>query len=463
MYIKGRVRNLDELLAKIINYVCDSQHQSMKWEIVRNEPYPSGVVFKCPRKNGDHYYAGMLLNHIKVGETYSKWFSDWKLAMAYGAFNAMWQDGVPEIFLSDACAIHFNIFKGYDANLHWDEQPGSVDMSNMRSLVSPAVFPPEYKLPWRPIKLPLSPGVGCPSISTDYDGPIDGYMDYWLIKDAEQLTIIVKNRDKWEFAALGMLNAYDDGYYDFPAFIAASTSGAVPYGKDRFYYSGQTTPSIDSGYMFDYSASVTSATHSMPTYATVPIDKDTNQPGAAPSAVVMMLPDGLWQSAANNVQTIVPVSEFKCSGPISKHFFFMSDITKSENIQAFLRPTENSTVNFKNVISNEDNLFKYKVEPLEFVLRKKDQTGVIGNIGRLGYSSHEIRHFGEFTMDGVEHLVMPNIWENRLIGPEVPLDIIRNGPNAILGYLSDGQAQLTEYKRKCKNTNAMNMIVKLGD
>ena len=474
-WTKGKAKDLDDLASKIITYVTDSTiHGDYTWELKQNLPWPMGIVLRCPHeKENEHFYIGLMTNKIKVGKTYSDWFFNEKNYSSYFIWqknglnslslpssDAKWNK-TPDIFLSDAHVMHFNVFKQYDKNLQWHEQPGGIDVAKTRCLCS------QWKKPsansWSSFNLPLLPGTGCPSLSTDYAGPLDGYIEYWIKKEKFHMVILVKNRDKWDCAAVGMFEPYHKGEYAFPAFVIGSTSGATAYGEDRWYSPGQITPTADIGIMFDYAPTNWSLIHSIPPYVTAARDEIT-----CPTSVAIMRSDGTWEFLANWIQGIAGITEYAPQGIPGKHYYYRTPPIRPNNIPVFLRPGENDLEDFTNIISTNPHIIKYKLESLDIVEKDSNKTGILGIIPSLKYPSHEVKEYGEITINNKTYLSIPNIWENRKLSIQKwnSISYTENGlgsfsPNDLINEITNNNLSLQEDLTRERSSEAMNMIIEL--
>ena len=474
-WTKGKAKDLDDLADKIITYVTNKAiHGDYTWELKRNLSWPMGIIFKCPhQKDNKHFYVGIMTNKIKVGKTYSDWFFSEKNYSSYfiwqknganslssATSNAQWKK-TPEIFLSNAHVMHFNLFKQYDEHLQWHEQPCGIDLTKTHSLCWQWKYPGSPS--WSAFDLPLLPGIGCPSLSTDYDGPLDGYINYWIKKEKYHIVILIQNRNKWDCAAVGMFEPYHKGEYSFPGFVIGSTSGATACGEDRWYSPGQITPTADIGIMFDYSPNNWSLIHSIPPYVTAARDEIT-----CPTSVALMRPDGTWEFVANWMQGVAGINEHVCAGPITKHYYYRTPPTRLTNISVFLRPGENSLEDFTNIISSNSKTIKYKLESLDIVEKYYDKTGIIGFIPSLKYPSHQIKEYGELTIDNKTYFVIPNIWDHRKLSLQNWANITYSenstgsfSPNGLMKEIANSDLTLQKDLDRERSSEAMNMIIEL--
>ncbi|VBB05565.1 Hypothetical protein LUCI_0775 [Lucifera butyrica] len=480
-YTHGYAAGFDELIAQIIEWATDTTvHGVDAWELMRSEPWPRGTILKTHGwEEGEHFYIGLMPQAIQKGKTYSDWFLQkqvlasrfvWAadgLNLPGQAFDAAGQvitiktyssassnvtysfSSPPDIFTASAQALFFGVFKQYAEGLDWHEQPGGMDFNEIE--LQPIYYVSSRnthtKMKFSP---PLFPGTGYPAISMDYSGPIEGYIEYWLTKDAHRLIVVVKNREYWDMAYLGFLEPYQaKTQYAFPAVVIGGTSGAVMGGEDVVLNTGSsiTYSTAVSGVRFDYRPSNWALTHGVPMFAGAPADER-----AALSQVRLMLPDGEWQSFANWVQGATVVNNTNSSGTVTGHSFTRSEPTRAAKIGHFLRPACSDLGGTGHVYRTNKNKLTYQMEPLEFVEDAGSVHNLFGRAWRVYWPSFRVTQYGEIRIDGKLHLMLPNAWEDRRW-------YIANGRTNLI----DPDSLLAQENEIERLSRQMNCLVRLED
>lgn len=469
-YMKGSAVDFPDLIAQIIKWTTDkSIHGDGAWEVMRNEPWPRGTIIKAHgRMSGELFYIGLLPNAIEKGKTYSDWFMKKENLASYFVWNpaglnkngkdfSLGNNGVsvdgqsysftepPDLFTASAQTLHLGVFKQYSEALDWHEQAGGMDFSNL------SMRPLQYsvgnsKVDFNP---PLFPGSGHPTLTMDYSGSTIGSFDFWLIKDAQRLIIVMNNAERWDSAFLGLFEAYDNQEYALPAAVVGGTSGFVSTGANVWYSPGQVTPTPVIGLKIDYRPDNWSLTHGIAPFVAVGEDRI-----HCPSAVMAMLPDGQWQGFANYVQGVEAIAEHVCNGPVPRFHFLRNEPVRPKKLNHYIRPTELDVINFTHVYEAKETSVKYQLEPLELLQADGERTNILGRLPNLYFPSFPVKRYGEVTIDGKLCLMIPNSWEGRKFHIEGHAGIV---------YDEDIDQLLFKEQRIEKLSKVMNLLIRLEE
>lgn len=446
-YFKGTATSFDDLVSKIVTWATDTDiHGDDAWEVMRNDPWPRGTIFKAKGMQGeDHCYIGLMCLNMQVGKTYRDWLLSPENVGKYIVWSANalnrpgssfmmigdtieiyndrydHTDGTrayavsnPEIIISDCKILVFGVFKQYSDDLDWSEQPGSVVFPNDVGLI-------QLSVGGIGVKPPLYPGLGYPGIGMSYAEPTDGFFNFWVTKDSSHITVIVKNKQYWDVGHAGMLIPYQSNIqYPFPAVMASSCSGLVGA------ISGNTI-----GAKFDYSYSNWMLSRGMPAFPTTLKDSSTTI-----SQVCLCLPDGTWQFFSNWLQQITG------EGTIKKP-------VRPTNMNYYIKPT---CIDLAGLVQVYPTIDTYQLEPLDFIQNTTDCSNILGRMRNIFWPSQKIYIYGETMVNGKLHLIIPNNWEDRpwYIYPQNTAII-----NA--GQLLQMQQEITRY------SNQMNIMIRLED
>lgn len=434
-YIHGYANDFNDLIRKVIAWSTDADiHGTDAWEVIRNEPWPRGTIIKAHGfESGEHFYIGLMPNVIEKGKTYKDWF----MQKSVLASNFVWSpkglkksgasftvetssvkltDTPPhitysfdaiDIFSASAQVMWMGIFKQYSADLDWHEQPGGMAFRDFP--IRPIYYTTNLTNNRQAFVPPIYPGVGFPAIGMDYDGPLAGYLEYWITKDAHRMILVTKNREYWDIAYLGFIEPYHNGEYALPAAVIGGTSGAVQNGKDVFIFSDSNSPSISSGIQFDYRPQNWGLTHGLPSFATSPNDDVNN----VISQVSLLLPDGKWQGFANWVQSESAYPNYSSNGRLTSYTYVRNEPERAQNIGHYIRPTDSSTVGTTHIYRPQGELLTYQLEPLEFLQCTGQVKNILGRIWRMYWPSSRVAQYGEIVIDDKLHLMLPNGWEGR--------------------------------------------------
>lgn len=424
-YKRGRARDFDDLISQLADWATDADiHGEAAWELMRNEPWPRGTILKAHgQQAGEHFYVGLMPQKFRKGSTYQAWFLQpeiiarhfvWPVTGAQTFYQSganitikkdVWNDketltdtynlAEVDIFENNGQALFFGAFKQYASGLAWHEQPGGLTFENVAPR-SANIYRGGYKAKYTP---PLYPGVGYPAIGMDYDGPLSGYLDYWLVKDGSRMTVVVRNQEYWDVAHCGLLEPYQAKMqYSFPAVVIGGTSGAV--WKGRLGNEG----AIEQGIQFDYSNKDWSLIRGIPQFAACPVDNNNTL-----SQVAVMLPDGRWRFAANWMQGIelIPITQG------SSYYIANGRPVRTQNLQYYIRPTCTDLRDVAYVLQPEDGVTIYQMEPVELVEAGAIVRNMLGAVKGMFWPSQRVIKYGEILIGGKKYLMVPNGWEDR--------------------------------------------------
>lgn len=467
---KGTAASFEDFLAQVSTWATDTTiHGSDAWTLLRSDPWPRGTIFRAAgRQTGEYQYIGLLPSRIEKGKTYAEWFLEKKnlathfvwssrgMQLPGRDFDIIRDRGIlirphnatgaglidtPDIFEASAQVLHMGVFKQYAADLDWDEQAGGMDLAG-QSLLQ-LQYRPESgngNLDYRP---PLYPGCGYPALSMDFSGPETGYFDYWLVKDAQRMVIVMHNDGIWDTAFLGQFEPYGKQEYAFPAMVAGGTSGLVSVGRNYWYSPGQVTPTPVIGLRLDYRPRQWSLTHGIIPFAAAGEDA-----ANALTQAMVCLPDGRWQGAANYVQQVQAVADHACNHPVTNYHFVRQEPARPANIMLRIRPTESDIIDFSHGVG------RLKLEPVELLQTAGDRRGILGKLPYIVFPSRPICEYGEITIDGKRYLSVPNGWENRKFHIKGHASIV---------YDCDPDELLAEERRIEKLSQMMHLLIKLED
>ncbi|GEM_PF-3154217 len=440
-YIKGKASSLQHLLAKIVDWATDTEiHGDDAWELVRNDPWPRGTIFKAKGVNGINscYIGIMLVTHVK-GESYRNWLLQTKnlikefvrpgtyagaLAMDGGTilhvegedhFELLKDRADPskgkyyftlsgiDIVNANGTALAFGVFKQYNDGLDWNEQPGCIEFGDL------AQYPIYYTIDsGNPVKIspPIYPGVGYPGIGMPGDEPSTGSFDFWITKDASRITVITNNKGQWDVGHAGMLIPFHaKNQYAFPAVVTGSCTGL----RTIAYRAGLATTI---GAKIDYSYTNYSLSRSMPIAPCTCLG-----PPTAPTntQLSICLPNGKWEFFSNWTQLIELITEsftyFSLNRPIR-----LPSFTLSWTPRAYVKPTNLELTDVAQVLDSGDDVIV--MEPLELVhtgyrdILTSESPNMLGTIWNMYWPSNSHK-YGELEIDGKQYLLLPNCWEDR--------------------------------------------------
>ena len=474
-YLKGTAKDFNDLIDKIVAWITDSAiHGADVWELMRKEPWPRGTILKAPGfEEGEHQYIGLMPADIVKGNSYRNWLlQDETLLHEFapslgleagtytvrnGSIVTVSKDPVgyyytsTEIFEKSAKVIFLGVFKQYSDGLNWDDQAGAIKpvLNNCDLTYSFSKNTYDYPLY---IKAPTFPGVGYPAIGCDYIGFIDGYCDFWVIKDRHKMILVVKNCDKWDTAYLGFLDPYHKPHeYPFPACVVGGTSGVIP--TMDLHYAGGNCPGIKPGIRFDYTPNNWQLSHGLPTHAGIYYTGLGNwTDDAAISQVQLMFPDGTWQSFANWGIMKETIAISNCSSCPTYYFGFKYP-QQPEGLKHIIRPTFTNVENVTYVYDPATEALVYQTEPIELVgMGAHYRTNMYGKLWNLSWISQPIQRYGEQKINGKLHIILPNGWENR-----------RFHINHGLTFKTDGDYLLNDDRSMYRISNTMNCVVRLEE
>lgn len=439
-YKKGTAADFNDLLAQLCSWVADSAiHGADAWEVMRSEPWPKGTVFKAHGWNtGDHFYVGLMPTEIIKGETYKNWFLTREVLTSkfawspdglnlkpeksnitvgpYGITNIEKDDTGkvtsaksysfynPDIFKRSARPMFLGAFKQYSDLMDFCDLGGSPEY-----LIKPKKIPyyatgnsePSYFTP------PLYPGVGFPAIAMDYEGPRGGLLYWWAIKDRHRIVFAINNGGQWDLAYLGYIDPYHrPNEYPTPLCVIGGTSGAVTFGETQGTGYGYPTQGIG----FDYGTKNWQLGRGLPLSAGSPWNSMELWNGEDKfSQVQLMLPDGVWKSFYNWLFEEQTISIDR------SYIYAQKKPEQSQNQKYLIRPSNTILSGTKNIYNSDPDDFTYQLEPVELVEGTTD-AGVhnfFGRLWRVYWPSGSVSRFGEVTLSGKKHLMVPNIYEGR--------------------------------------------------
>lgn len=449
-YMKGKASSYQDLLSQIISYVTDTNiHGEDAWELKRNDPWPRGTIFRAHGiKSNSHFYIGLMPLDIIPGETYRNWLSQpdvmgeriiWNprylnmlLDFSVGNMNATIINGKQtinytinaDIFVNKAHAMFLGAFKQYDDGLNWDELPGgmyldkNVGLMKQHSYVGAAGSEPSEML----IEPPIPPGIGYPAFGMDWDYPLSGSFEFWLVKDASRLTIITHlvnslGEECWDAGHVGMLVPYGtEGQkqdYPFPAVVVGPTSGAVCYGMND-YYRHSSYPFNNIGIRFDYTYKNTSLVRSVPSYPTAPLDT-----ANAVSQIMVHVPNGDWAYVVNWIQGTQIITVPNYGGGYPNYYYANAQPSIQTASPFYLRPTItdlDKTMHVYDTSPPPDDTHvnvTYQLEPLEIIDAVNGYQNMLGHIKGMYWPSIRPAKYGEVIVNGKKCLMLPNVTENR--------------------------------------------------
>lgn len=474
-YLKGMALSFEDLILQLCAWATDATiHGVDAWELVRNDPWPRGTLLKAHGwQPGEHFYIGFMPAKLVKGSTYAEWFLNEKILTTEFVWNneglklkpgdlfsytnnsivvgtnpgVSYSFQKPEIFEKSAQALFMGVFKQYSSGLDWHEQPGGqrpkINIKPINYYSSSRPYPMKF-IP------PPYPGVGFPAIGMNIDGPENGYIEFWITKDRHRIILVTNNGGYWDAAYIGFLEPYHaHTEYAFPAVVVGGTSGVSPVGN-TISYGSNISP--ETGFLFDYSPTNWSLSHGLPTNAATPWDGSASWfDTVALSQVQLMLPDGTWQSFANWAirKQIMSIGY----GSSISYYFANQEPEQPAALKHYIRPTFSNVGKTSNIYqATVDNAITYQLEPLELVQAKPLSTNIFGSLWRMTWPSTPIYRFGEQTINGKLHLVVPNGWEGRKWH-------IPHG----LTYTVDADSLLSQDQRIDLLSKTMNCVIRLED
>ncbi|AJQ26925.1 hypothetical protein [Pelosinus fermentans] len=423
-YIKGKATSLQDLLDKTVAWATDTEiHGDDAWELVRNDPWPRGTIFKAKGVNGINscYIGIMLVTHVK-GESYRNWLLQTKNLLRHFVT-------IPSLFLDTSAIIHtngadnfdvlkdkldatkgrnnyklydidivntsgtslaFGVFKQYNDGLDWHEQPGCIEFGDLGQ------YPMYYSITGGHTNVapPLYPGVGYPGFGMPSGEPLSGYFDYWLTKDASRITIVIKNREQWDMGHAGMLIPFHANMqYAFPAIAAGSCTGLRTVGSSD-------VSGVTKGSKIDYSYNSNDMSRSMPCAPCI----NTGTKTPEHSQLSLCLPDGKWNFFSNWTQ------EFKTNSSSGTYFTYERPVrTVTGNM---LKPTRKDLTQVSTILGDDTTI---TIEPLELFQENTSQgsTNMLGRIWNMYWPGDPYNRYGEVEINNQPYLLLPNCWEER--------------------------------------------------
>jgi hypothetical protein len=509
-YQKRQIYSFADAIEQIIAYVTSEElHGEDAWQLIQHEPWPKGTILRAHGwQPGEKQYIGLMTTAMYMGSSYRNWFQGSvlgnkeviatefvynknglnlphgtpfvvdDLSVTVQSVSYEWQEhevndqftykvGVrkmdgnssttytfsnPEIFAGNSQALFFGVFKQYDEDLNWHEQPGAptppVKPKAIKYYTSRSPNPTN----WVP---PAYPGVGFPAIGCDALGFIDGIATLWMVKDRHRLTIVIQNRDYWDVAQAGFLVPnHNPTEYAFPAVVVGSHSGAMPV-IEPFTYPGASAPTLETGYKFDYSLTNTQLSHGNMMYAAAPWTGGTWNDNNCVSQVQAMLPDGTWKCFANWAVTKEILSE-RSGGTVPIYYFANKEPEQPSGMNYTIYPTYLDVTELQNVYDTTDeHLIKYQLEPVRLMQNENTanpRRAILGDLWRIYWPSRKVARYGEQVLDGKMHLVIPCGWEGRQF--HYPHGFTR---------VVDPITLLATQRRIAKKSETMKCVIRLED
>lgn len=450
-YKKGTAVDLAGLLNQITEWVTDTGiHGEDAWELIRNEPWPRGTIYKAKGVNGANscYIGIMLLTHVK-GLSYKNWLLQTPNLLKYlvrspQRFNIqkpilhttgsasftilkdpndtsetkMYSLSNIDIVNSDCTALSFGVFKQYQEGLDWNEQPGCIEFpSSLGFYPMKAMYPDAIKP--SDMAPPIYPGVGYPGFGLPGGEPASGSFKYWLLKDACHLTVVINNDNQWDMAHAGMLNTYHSRMqYSFPAVIAGSNTGLRTIGS--IDSNGDGGVIITKGARIDYSYGNQQCSRGMPC---MPAFNSENQ---NVSQLVVCMPEGTWKFFNNwtqSLDTIATPHETYVS-----YRLVVGQPKRKEKSGYCLRPTDTdidlvtsqTNVTTKTETNGDSTVIttttteRVSLENFDlYDFNSTSEQNMLGNLWHMYWPS--INHdYGEIQIANKNFLLLPNCWEGRM-------------------------------------------------
>ncbi|EGO65618.1 hypothetical protein [Acetonema longum] len=426
-YTKGRAASLEDLLAKIAEWATDADiHGDDAWELMRQEAWPRGTIFKAKGLNGENScYIGMLPLTLIKDKTYKEWlfasenigkhliwpakglnlkgasYSHTAGATSFNAKSKAYSFSDPDIVINSGSALVFGVFKQYAEGLDWNEQPGGIEFGDLK------FFPLRYSVgrSQGALPAPLYPGVGYPGIGMPAGEPVNGYFDYWLAKDACRLTVVIHNAGQWDMGHAGMLIPFHaEMQYAFPAVVAGSTNGLR--GMATTERVGESTV-VRNGVKIDFSYDKWDLSRNLPHAPCFDITGGTREA----SNLGLCLPDGRWRFFHNFTQELKTNSQRNGDGSIS-YWFTLERPVRDANSEFVIKPMHTDLMGIRETLSREDTI---TVEALQLVQNspKMHTTNLFGSLWRMAWPGAD-GPYGETRVNGKLCLLLPNCWEDRL-------------------------------------------------
>ena len=448
-YIKGVAADFPDLVAQLCTWVSNAAiHGADAWEVMRQEPWPKGTIIKAHGwESGEHFYIGLMPAEIIKDTTYKEWILQREVITREFIWNPYCLNAKPEeyetvidqfnlitctkkdkngniqnqikarldkpeIFQKSAKPLFLGAFKQYAEELDWHEQAGG---NKTKVKIKDAYYYVQGDSKPKPFSPPPYPGVGYPAMCMDYEGPLNGFFEWWAIKDRHRIVIVTNNSGFWDVAHLGFMEPYHKpDEYACPLCVVGGTSGVRTAGE-MISLSGSYASPV-TGVRFDYSTGNWQLGRGLPTSAGTPWDSSslTFKDDERLSQVQLMLPDGTWQSFYNWLFEEGKVAIPSSSGPPSYEFCHGKP-AQNENIKHFIRPCFSNVGKTKNLYNANADDFTYQLEPLELVQGTlfNNVQNMLGKLWRITWPSGTVLRFGEFTFSGKKYLVVPNGFEGR--------------------------------------------------
>lgn len=429
-YIHGNADSLETMLDSIVEWATDSTiHGDDAWTLMQKQDWPKGTILKAKGLDGTNTcYIGLMILDFTSTTAYSSWLLKtetiakrvvWsslglnkqgaKITHTTGSASfKVWNDAYDESLGSVTYALSgynnlvsgcgkmlvFGVFKQYSNGLDWDEQPGSMDFTDL------GLFPLRYSIDagYAVLKMkpPIYPGWGYPGIIMPSDEPSTGEFEYWLVKDGCHLTVVTNNLGQWDMGHAGMLKPFEATMqYPFPAVAVGSSNG--------FQYTSELDAwmSTVSGNKVDYSYNNLSISRGMPV---VPY-------GINNSHVMLCTPDGTWKPFVNWAQSMKKRTHWNGV----TFYFTLEEPTRLSNtaMGCRLKPMTDDLTDVVQCLSDDGHI---AFEPLQLIQHDTayDRTNLFGSLWGMHWPAASDIPFGLTTINDKKYLMLPNCWEDRL-------------------------------------------------
>lgn len=446
---KGTASSIDQLLANIVTWVTDPDiHGEDAWELLRNEPWPRGVIFKSKGSRGvnEAYIGIMAVKHVK-GSSFLSWLTTTKNMLQYVirnplCFNLQTQQvlhtegsksftvitnpskGVQatdptytingDVVNASCMALAFGVFKQYNEDLDWHEQPGGIQFKNNLQFF-PIYYTSSLGSGTSYFQPPTYPGIGYPGFGIN-NSDLSGNFTYWLIKNVNSITVVINNNGNWDLGHAGMMEVPESSVqYGFPAVVCGSNTGLRGI-------QGVINGTYAYGDFIDYSIANTGLSRAMPCMPTA----NSNRTGEYVSQIAICSPDGTWVRPYNWTQKI---DSYYYSGTGTLNFTPGAPVKKIRSGYC-LTPTDNDLSNVTSFDSHIDVAHVSDDGTSGTVQRTQDEnialhrytvyqadtqvTNVLGNFWNMYFPSHQ-GPSGELVIDGKKYLLLQNCWDGRLL------------------------------------------------
>lgn len=479
-YQTGTAASLDDLLTQITAWATDAAiHGDDAWELMRSDPWPRGTIFKAKGLGGiNNCYIGLLLvTHVK-GSSYHSWLLQTPVlskhivrsAAAMGLTTAPFihTNGSPsfsvpknaadlskgytvytlsdyDIVNSSGTALAFGVFKQYAGGLDWNEQPGAIEFGELAQFPLTCSFDDNTKT----FAPPVYPGVGYPGIGLPAGEPAAGELTFWATKDACRLTVVINNGDYWDIGHAGLLVPFPAAMgYAFPAVVAGSCTGLVTVAAT------DGNGKVTKGDKIDYAYQNTLA-RNLPCSPSI----NTARAPAEVSQLAVCLPDGQWKFFSNWTQ------ELKTRTDSSGNKYFPIGVPERQDSSGYkVKPTHLELGGLVSYDAADGETTDFAIEALDLWHESGDlgTTDMLGSLWNLYWPGID-NVYGELTLGGKKHLLLPNCWAERMwYYPDVD-DVVAILENNITHQAVNFADVVAFYNEIVKYGRQVRMLIRLED